>query len=820
MRWEAESDSDGESSAKKSKPKEASPGDDARPALTSSRQQRSRKAGRTRRGAKATTPNTSASCEPSSQSLSPTPADGSASAATSSNDASRDAAAANRTGSSMNRASATAATTADADGTATDHEAESLGEDRTPAPPPAKIAYSKDSVKEASTEVDRICKELFYYILQAANSENVACHTQDHILLLGASGTGKTELLKQLIAQTPSFVRHIFAPIAIRADSAAQFEDGETVFQFAGFLPKAINVLKEQIFQRKLPSVELSTFLQTQNAAPAGLGSQQPDWLSEEDARAAYEAMKQAEALTFQKPEKQRLMRRRRVLLIDDVFCFAPLTFAVADIVLRGRHGLFSRPFGGMMVIAAGDPLKGKPCSSHEWVEDVALGDPQDSDDEEQAEDDGAAQDSSRHALLQELASSTSFKHLFAWFNMYTLHFNFRLQDDMYFAEGVARLRVGELTPTLSSILADRACDEAVAPEATYIFFNAPDLRQHDIDRQQQQIADEVQLYFHSTHSVSWLSTAPIKTPQSTHQGATVRLCATIPGTRYLKSGALCKVIQMSTKPDGDTTVATSVEIEGPLAADKPERAVAKVMEFDNDAFHYDAAKSRYQRVTRGTVHAIPLSTVRSGYMVNAIHCRQAASLPNVVLHVPLDYDDVTHGLYTALTRVNSRAALHISGSMRFSGQPGTVKVAVCRVGLRAWQEAESWSKILDPRSPSSQSVVRIDKTGLEPVPDRNGRPGEGRPLQATNRGTVRAYIWREKRVMLGMEVYVRFLGTTAGLSTGKKDLRSEGPFKIILTSSVGSTFVKPPASIARGGTQDQDEASMRTTHRGAQRRL
>lgn len=44
------------------------------------------------------------------------------------------------------------------------------------------------------------------------------------------------------------------------------------------------------------------------------------------------------------------------------------------------------------MVIAAGDPLKGKPCSSHEWVEDVALGDPQDSDDEEQAEDDGAAQ--------------------------------------------------------------------------------------------------------------------------------------------------------------------------------------------------------------------------------------------------------------------------------------------------------------------------------------------------------------------------------------------------------------------------------------------
>jgi len=47
-------------------------------------------------------------------------------------------------------------------------------------------------------------------------------------------------------------------------------------------------------------------------------------------------------------------------------------------------------------------------------------------------------------------------------------------------------------------------------------------------------------------------------------------------------------------------------------------------------------AKSRYQRVTRGTVHAIPLSTVRSGYMVNAIHCRQAASLPNVVLHVPL----------------------------------------------------------------------------------------------------------------------------------------------------------------------------------------
>ena len=84
-------------------------------------------------------------------------------------------------------------------------------------------------------------------------------------------------------------------------------------------LPQAINVLKEQIFQRKLPSVELSTFLQTQNAAPAGLGSQQPDWLSEEDARAAYEAMKQAEALTFQKPEKQRLMRRRRVLLIDDV---------------------------------------------------------------------------------------------------------------------------------------------------------------------------------------------------------------------------------------------------------------------------------------------------------------------------------------------------------------------------------------------------------------------------------------------------------------------------------------------------------------------
>lgn len=41
-----------------------------------------------------------------------------------------------------------------------------------------------------------------------------------------------------------------------------------------------------------------------------------------------------------------------------------------------------------------------------------------------------------------------------------------------------------------------------------------------------------------------------------------------------------------------------------------------------------------------------------------------------------------------------------------------------------------------------------------------------------------------QKRVMLGMEVYVRFLGTTAGLSTGKKDLRSEGPFKIILTSS------------------------------------
>jgi len=48
--------------------------------------------------------------------------------------------------------------------------------------------------------------------------------------------------------------------------------------------------------------------------------------------------------------------------------------------------------------------------------------------------------------------------------------------------------------------LADRACDEAVAPEATYIFFNAPDLRQHDIDRQQQQIADEVQLYFRESH--------------------------------------------------------------------------------------------------------------------------------------------------------------------------------------------------------------------------------------------------------------------------------------------------------------------------------
>ena len=47
----------------------------------------------------------------------------------------------------------------------------------------------------------------------------------------------------------------------------------------------------------------------------------------------------------------------------------------------------------------------------------------------------------------------------------------------------------------------------------------------------------------------------------------------------------------MSTEPDGDTTVATSVEIEGPLGADKPERAVAKVMEFDNDAFHYDAGE-------------------------------------------------------------------------------------------------------------------------------------------------------------------------------------------------------------------------------------
>jgi len=65
--------------------------------------------------------------------------------------------------------------------------------------------------------------------------------------------------------------------------------------------------------------------------------------------------------------------------------------------------------------------------------------------------------------------------------------------------------------------------------------------------------------------------------------------CAVISLAACLSCILLFQVIQMSTKPDGDTTVATSVEIEGPLAADKPERAVAKVMEFDNDAFHYDA---------------------------------------------------------------------------------------------------------------------------------------------------------------------------------------------------------------------------------------
>ena len=48
------------------------------------------------------------------------------------------------------------------------------------------------------------------------------------------------------------------------------------------------------------------------------------------------------------------------------------------------------------------------------------------------------------------------------------------------------------------------------------------------------------------------------------------------------------------------------------------------------------AAKLRYQRVTHGTVQVIPLSTVRSGFMANAIHCRQATSLTDVVLHVPL----------------------------------------------------------------------------------------------------------------------------------------------------------------------------------------
>ena len=78
-------------------------------------------------------------------------------------------------------------------------------------------------------------------------------------------------------------------------------------------------MLKEQVFQRKLPSVKLSTFLQSPNAASARLSAQEADWLSETDARAAYEAMRQAGALPFQNQEKQALMRRKRVLLIDDV---------------------------------------------------------------------------------------------------------------------------------------------------------------------------------------------------------------------------------------------------------------------------------------------------------------------------------------------------------------------------------------------------------------------------------------------------------------------------------------------------------------------
>ena len=48
---------------------------------------------------------------------------------------------------------------------------------------------------------------------------------------------------------------------------------------------------------------------------------------------------------------------------------------------------------GGMMVIAAGDPLKGNPCSGYEWVEDRTLDDFQDSDgDEAQTANDGAMQ--------------------------------------------------------------------------------------------------------------------------------------------------------------------------------------------------------------------------------------------------------------------------------------------------------------------------------------------------------------------------------------------------------------------------------------------